>query len=31
MADLADELVISAEVGYAKPDPRIFEIALFAA
>jgi putative hydrolase of the HAD superfamily len=28
MADLADELVISAEVGYAKPDPRIFEIAL---
>ena len=28
MLDLVDELVISAEVGCAKPDPRIFEIAL---
>jgi putative hydrolase of the HAD superfamily len=28
MLDLVDELVISAEVGCAKPDPRIFGIAL---
>jgi putative hydrolase of the HAD superfamily len=28
MLDMVDEFIISAEVGCAKPDPRIFEIAL---
>jgi putative hydrolase of the HAD superfamily len=28
MLDLADEFILSGEVGCAKPDPRIFEIAL---
>lgn len=28
LLDIVDELVLSCEVGYAKPDPRIYEVAL---
>ncbi len=28
LLDIVDELVLSCDIGYAKPDPRIYEVAL---